>query len=226
VCFDLLSSLLSGYPINRFFACPPKRFKRNGSLKGCMLRKGDERDILVAKFEIEYEETFHLKNLYKLLKEWLDVEGYKAYKAGEVEDLYFERVNLNGSKEYHIWWRAVRVPYSNTYYRYFIKIDYQGLNMKSTEVMHQGLKFKTDKGDLIMRVDAWLQLDYMNKWKDHFILKHFDSWYRKRIYKNKIELLKVDLYKAAYRLNNTIKQYLKLKTSYDMPKPFHQEKGI
>jgi hypothetical protein len=192
-----------------------------------MVRKGDERDILVAKFEIEYEETFHLKNLYKLLKEWLDVEGFKALDgAGEVEDLYFERVLGSGAKEYHIWWRAYMLPGKSKYYRYFIKIDYQGLNMKSTEVMHQGMKFKTDKGDLIMRVDAWLELDYGNKWKDHPILQYFDTWFRKRLYKNKIELLKVDLYRTAYRLNNTIKQYLKLKTSYDMPKPFHPEKGI
>ena len=191
-----------------------------------MLRKGDERDILVAKFEIEYEETFHFKNLYKLIYEWLGVEGYRAADGGEPEYLYFERVNMNGTKEYHIWWRAVKVPKDNTYYRYFLKIDYQVLNMKSAEVMHQGQKLKTDKGDLIMRVDAWLQLDYKNKWKDHFLLKIIDPWFRKRIYKNKIELLKVDFYKAAYRLNNTIKQYLRLKTSYDMPRPFHPIKGI
>ena len=194
-----------------------------------MLRKNDDRDILVAKFEIEYEETFHMKNLYKLIKEWLDVENFADEidkPKTEFEHLYFERINMSGSKELYIWWRAVQVPKKNSYYRYVLKIDYQTLNMKSTEVMHQGLKFKTDKGDLIMRIDAWLQLDYQNTWKDHPILKHFDRWYRRRIYKNKIELLKVDLYKIAYRLNNTIKQYLRLKTSYDMPKPFHPEKGI
>jgi hypothetical protein len=204
-----------------------KRFKRQGILDQPMLRKGDPRDILVAKFEIEYEETFHMKNLYKLIKEWLDVEGFKPYKErGEFEDLYFERITGSGAKEYHIWWRVYYVPYKSEYYRYFLKIDYQGLNMKSTEVMHQGQKFKTDKGDLILRVDAWLQLDYKDQWKDHPILKHFDEWFRKRLYKNKVELLKVDLYRIAYRLNNTIKQYLKLKTSYDMPKPFHPEKGV
>jgi len=191
-----------------------------------MLRQGDERDVLVAKFEVEFEETFHFKNLYKLIKEWLDVEQFEDIDGGQPEHLYFERVTATGSKEYHIWWRTMLIPYKNSYYRYFLKIDYQGLNMKSSEVMQQGMKFKTDKGDLIIRVDAWLQLDYNNQWKDHPILKHFDSWYRRRIYKNKIELLKVDFYKIAYRLNNTIKQYLKLKTSYDMPKPFHPEKGV
>jgi len=189
-------------------------------------------DILVAKLNIESEDTFHMKNLYKLVHDWLDEEGFTdlygdRHPDGNPETFYLERLNATtGAKEHRIRWRSIRV--ANTYYRYFIKIDFTTLNMKSIEVMHQGYKMKTDRGDVIINIEAWLQLDYNNTWKDTPFLKNpfIQKIFRFRIYKEQVESHKIFLYKAAYRLQNTIKQYLKLKTLYEMPKPFHPEKGL
>jgi hypothetical protein len=189
------------------------------------------RDILVAKFNIENEETFHLKNLYKLIHDWLDEEGFKDIYGergsdGNPEIFYLERILGTGVKEHRIRWRALRNPRDSGYYRYFLKVDFTTLNMKSIEVMHQGYKMKTDRGDCIIDIEAWLQLDFRDEWKKHPLLKSFDKMFRNRVYKEQIESHKVDLYKTVYRLQNTIKQYLKLRTLYEMPKPFHPEKGI
>ena len=35
-------------------------------------KKRENKDILVAKITVDNEDTFHLKNLYKLIHDWLD----------------------------------------------------------------------------------------------------------------------------------------------------------
>ena len=192
--------------------------------------KEKDHNILVSQMEIENEDTFHMKNLYKLIHDWLIEEGFKTiYDDPEDENpeiFYLERILGTGVKEHRIWWRCLKVPQKSGYYRYFLKIDFMTLNMKSIEVMHQGHKMKTDRGDCVIRIWAYLQLDYNEKWRNSPFLMRFDKIFRNRLYKEQIEAYKIDLYKATYRLQNVIKQYLKLKTLYEMPKPFHPEKGL
>jgi len=192
------------------------------------LRPGDSRDILATKFEIENEEVFHLKNLYKLVHEWLVDEGFNSVDddADKFETLYLDRMKESGEKEHHIWWRTIQIPRSNKYYRYFLKIDWQTLCMKKIEIMHKGQKFSTNKGDVILRVEAWLQLDYDDEWKNSKLLTFFDRWFRERFYLEKIKSYKQDLYLTAFRLHTAIKQYLQLKSPIDWGRPFHPPKGV
>jgi hypothetical protein len=203
-----------------------KFLKRDGPSDGF-------KDMLISKLVIENEDTFHLKNLYKLIKEWVEEEGFvdiygERGGSGNPETFYLERISASGSKEHRIRWRLLKTPNNSNYYRFFLKLDFITINMKSIEVMHQGYKMKTDRGDVIINIEAWLQLDYKDEWKDAPIInsQFFQKLFRNRIYKEQIESHKIDLYKASYRLQNTIKQYLKLKTLYEMPKPFHPEKGL
>jgi len=192
------------------------------------LRPGDHRDILATKFEIEHEEVFHLKNLYKLVHEWLEDEGFEAVDTGDdkIETLYLDRTKADGSKEHHIWWRCIQVPRGNNYYRYFLKIDWQTLNMRKIEIMHKGHKFKTNKGDVIIRVEAWLQLDYKEKWMKNPLLRIFERWFRERFYLENIKKYRDDLYLTAFRLHQTVKQYLELKAPTDWGRPFHPVRGV
>jgi len=192
------------------------------------LRPNDERDILATRFEIENEEVFHLKNLYKLVYEWLNDEGFLSVDTGDdkIESLYLDRTSGSGEKEHQIWWRAVQTPRGNKYYRYFLKIDWQTLYMKKIEIMHKGQKFGTNKGDVIIRIEAWLQLDYDDNWRSSKFLNFFDRWFRERFYLEKIKSYKHDLYLTTFRLHNTIKQYLQLKAPTDWGRPFHPPKGI
>jgi hypothetical protein len=189
----------------------------------------EELDIPACKFEIEYEDVFHLKNLYKRIYEWLVDEGWKAADGNDenYESLYWERIKQNETQEHHIWWRAYRIPEDNSYYRYFLKIDFQTLNMKKIEVMHRGQKFGTHRGDVIIRVQAYLQLDYNGTWEKGGLMKSLHPWFRNRIYFKEREDYKRDLYRIAYRLHTMIKQYLQFKpTMADWGRSFHPEKGV
>ena len=192
------------------------------------LRPGDERDILATRFEIEHEDVFHLKNLYKLVHEWLGDEDFLSVDTNDdkCESLYLDRTKDTNEKEHHVWWRCIQIPRGNSYYRYFLKIDWQTLYMKTIEIMHQGQKFKTNKGDVIIRIEAWLQLDYQDKWRKNPILRIFDRWFRERFYLEEIKKYRHDLYLNTFRLHQTIKQYLQLKAPVDWGRPFHPARGV
>ena len=194
------------------------------------LRPGDPNDIRVCIFEIEHEDVFHLKNLYKRMYDWMVDEGWKAAEGDDqnYETLYWQRDRPGDAQEHHIWWRAYRVPEGNRYYRYFLKIDFQTLNMKKVEVMHKGAKFGTNKGDVILRIEAHLQLDYKNEWSKSTITRLFSQKFKERVYHEEIESYRKDLYAATYRLHTMIKQYLALKPIImDWGRTFHGEnKGL
>jgi hypothetical protein len=196
---------------------------------GCAKLRPNEvgvRDILAAKFELEHEDVLHLKNLYKRIYEWLKEENFTScYNDDYPEILYLDRAFSDGTGEHHIWWRSIHTPKGNRYYRYFLKIDYQTLRVNKVEIMHRGQKFKTNKVDVILRIEAWLQLDYKNEWNDNAVLRYFERWFRERVFLEKMYSYKRDLYRTAYKLNSAIKQYLQFKSPYDWGQPFHAEKG-
>lgn len=182
----------------------------------------------VGEFEIEHEDVFHLKNIYKLIFEWFGLHDFVGLDTNDdkIETLYFEKILGNGNSEHHIWWRAHNIPDGNDYYKYFIKLDFQTLNMGKHKVQSKGQSISTNKGDLILRCQTYLMLDYQKKWQNHIILKHFDKWFINRIYKSKIDFLKTDLWIKTYKLQDTIKQYMQLKNPKKMRKPFHPELGV
>ena len=181
-------------------------------------------NILAAKFEVEYDEILNLKELYKLVYEWCEQWGYKSIAPGEPEMLYMELVGGNGAKNHHIWWRYKRDD--TNYFRNFLKIDFQTLNVNSVEIMMNGKKVKTNKGDIILRVEGWLMLDYNDQWKKTSILRILDKWFVKRWYKKRIESYKKELWFEVYNLQDNIKQYLDLNTPYNMPHAFKPTKGL
>lgn len=192
-----------------------------------ILRPGNERDISVGKFEIEAEDVFHLKTLYESLHDWLLEEGFKDVDGfgDKFEQLYWERTGATGAKEFHIWWRVSKEPETSKYYRQFLRVDFQGLNSKSVEIMHKGQKVKTDKTDLIIRMEGILQLDYTNRLQKG-VWKGFEELYRKRFFDEHEDQLKDELYNAVYRISARIKGYLKMRTVAKPPRLFKPELGL
>jgi hypothetical protein len=190
--------------------------------------KLDEREMKVAVFEIENEETFHLKELYKYLHDYLiEEENFVSLWGDDKPEVFFlEKQSSTGSREHHIWWRYLYYPNNSEYLRYVIKIDFQSIAMGKKEVIKDGQKLKLDSGDLIIRVQSFLQLDYKNEWKDHFILKRFDRVFRHYVYKSQIDFYKLDLYKTTYKIQNKIKQFLQLATYGTVVPAWQPEKGM
>lgn len=184
-----------------------------------------DHNFRTAFFELEYENVFHMKELYKRIHEWCEQWHYTAIDGiGQREELYMELMDSNGASNHHIWWRFERKE--NSYVKYFIKFDMQTLGLQKVEIMHEGKKFKTNKGNPIFRVEAWVMLDYKDEWKKHWLLKHFDEWFVKRWFKQQVDMHKRQLWFELYNLEEMMKQYLKLANTFDLPEPFHSPMGF
>lgn len=187
--------------------------------------KDKDHVLRMANFEIEHEDVLHLKNLYKLVHNWLMTYGFKSIEDNDdkIETLYFEKVGGNGNKEHHIWWRTHHIPDGSKYFKYYLKFDFQTLNMGKKETTYKGQKLKSNVGDVIMRCTSYLIIDYKKLWRKHPLLKYFYRYFLIYIYKDQIEYYKTDLWIRTYKLHDVIKQYLNLKTPEAMPEYFYDQ---
>ena len=184
-----------------------------------------EHILEIAKFEVEHEDVLHLKNLYKLIHNWLMTHNFVSLEDNDdkIETLYFEKVLGNGNKEHHIWWRTHHVPNGSKYFKYYLKFDFQTLNMGKKETMYKGQKLKSNMGDVIMRCSTYLMIDYQKKLRTHALIKYFYRAFLTYIYKDQIEYFKTDLWIKTHKLQDVIKQYLNLKTPETMPEYFYDQ---
>lgn len=182
----------------------------------------------IVNFEIENEDTFHLKNLYKYIHRWFLDNGYGSIDGNDdkVETLYFQRAVTPDRLEHHAWWRLHKVPDKNPYLKYFVKFDFQTLFMGKTKVPDRGQKVSSNQGDLIIRCSAYLMLDYDRKWRDSKYFSIIHRYFIRRIYKSQIDYYEGKLYTELYELHSLIKQYLQLKNPHEMPKSFHPDLGL
>lgn len=182
----------------------------------------------VARPQVVFEDPFHLKNLYKLIYQWLHENEYLDKNSEKrMEILYSEQVRPNGTKEYHIWWRVTKQP-DNKYFKYHIYIDFLGLNIKDTEVVKDEKKHKMQVGEITVTPTAELELeanDPKEKWANHWLLSTFRHRFRNRWYISKIEQHEDDLFEEVYRLQRTIKDYLELRQYAPTPDLFFKERG-
>lgn len=187
-----------------------------------------KREIKICAMEIEHEKVFHVKHLYERIYHWLKDEGYTdVYEDRDIyETLYLDRTMPNGLKEYVIWWRAHKDPRGGQYFKFFLTIGYRGLAISKKDIVVDGKKHGTNAGDMIIRIEAYLLIDYRKQWENHWLLRYFDDNFRLRWFRKEIETKKDDLYKEAYKLHNAIKQYLDLTLPKRPDEPYWRNKGL
>ncbi len=180
-----------------------------------------------AQTRVRYTKEVHLKNLYIMLHEVFVEEGWAPRKADEWPEHYYLLRETNKGDETWIWWRFKKVPGDgeNKYYRYILDLFWHIIGVEDIEVMHQGKKFKTNKANLEINITSKLEMDYMHEvgkgWRDNSLLKSFNDIFHKRIFKADLEKHKHDLYRETYKIQETIKTFLGLRTY--MPEPEGQE---
>ena len=178
-----------------------------------------------GQFSLNYKHVFSLEYLYKRLHGWLGDEGYD--NSNFLEQLYLERASQNGAKQIWIWWRTTKM-YSN-FIKFHVNIDYHVLGLTKAEVIHEGTKVGTNKGEVEVFITAWMELDPSRGWDDNFVLKNdlMRNFFLNRVYKAKIEEGEQQLIQDTGRLLGAVKQYMQLEAflpEYN-EKPFAPAKG-
>lgn len=188
----------------------------------------DPNCLEVASFEVEYEDVFHLQNLYEVAHQWFVENGFTSVEDGdgEFETLYHHKINSGGGVEHRIWWRANKVPRSSDYFKYFLKLDFRTINMSEVTMQRDGEQVKANKGDVIIRVSSHLIMDYKGKWKNSTFGSLFHDYFQKRLYRDRINSEQQQLWQETKDLQATLKDFLDLKTPGARQENFHPKTGL
>jgi len=191
----------------------------------------------IPEFRIKYNDVFHLKNLYVMMHEFLEDEGWYGDAGAlenpsashrDIEKFYMERYHSKsihrGGMELWVWWRLKKAPFGkgHPYYSFEMDIDFHGMYMQKVEVMHQGKKLNVDKGELeIFFRPKIVRKKDGKSWEHHWFLKYFQDIYEKRIISADLDKMEKELWREAYKLQGVVKAYLNLRNFIPVPEPFH-----
>jgi hypothetical protein len=168
--------------------------------------------IKAANYRVKYKDIFTAKEFYTALREyfkengWHDGNGFEQYEV-----FLLEKITPGGFKEMTIRWRLQKTPDGSKYFRYHMDLDFLFLGVTTTEVVREGIKYKTNKGEVELTVTAQVEIDYEGKWRKHPLMKHFWKLFTERILGGEIyNEHRLELYREAYQLQNFIKQWFKM----------------
>lgn len=186
----------------------------------------------VRNFRFNFKNIFSLEFLYKRVHEWLIEEGYRTSGGGPtgdqwMEKLYLER-DLGGAKQVWIWWRSDK-NYASNFFKFYLDVDYHLLGLVPHEIVVDGQKIKTNKGEVDLFVTIKMELDPDKSWDNNFLLKnkYLQNFYVNRIYRKQIEEVENEAVRDAARLLGAVKQYFEMESWVPeyTGKPFHPARG-
>jgi hypothetical protein len=144
-------------------------------------------DIYVGKAEVKSTDVFQHKWLYVELHDWLIEFNYaQPSDPAFPEKFFWETRQQDGTKEFWIWWRPVKVIEGNQFWRRVINIDFHGVRMRQVDIMYKGKKIKADKGKFELLLQAKLEIDVGGVWASS-ILRPIWELFWKRIFRKEID---------------------------------------
>ena len=201
------------------------------------IERGIQGDVVreIEQFSVKYIDVYSLKNLYIMMHELLQEEGWLGFEDNEdglnahsdLETLYSENVYQQGihkgGKEYWVWWRAYKKYQGrrSDYFMNVLDVDWHCVAMQEIEIMHQGKKMKTQQGEIELFFKPRIISDVGNKWKNNAFLKYVKKIYEDRMMHAYLEKREKDLWRDAYRIQSKAKSYLTLRTWMPTPELFH-----
>lgn len=185
--------------------------------------------IVIPEVRVVYKDVFHMKQVYRVVNDWLSLENWSdstefrshGTKHDFMEVMYLER-RLK-FKEWRFWWRLYKKI--NEYYCYRLNLNWKIVSVVDVEIMHEGKKIKCQSGELELKIQPRIEVDWQDQWEKHWLLKHFHRWFRTRVFYKDLDRHKIELWRDAYRLQGMIKKYLEMKTFMPEMEVFHEKFG-
>jgi len=166
----------------------------------------EARVYLFDGLKIKQTGLFDLKELYLALFRWFEVQDYNFHEQE------YSKVETGQTTNLTIKWAADRTE--EDYVKYVLTMDFLVTGLQNVEVERDGVKIKTTKCTLEMRISAYLVLDYdgaMQK-KVGGIGRRF---YETVLAKKRMEGHEVALYNDTHMLLDEIKSFLAM---HNLPK--------
>jgi hypothetical protein len=175
--------------------------------------------IVAATFRIKHNDIFSLRHIYRVLHEWVKenqwVDKYGDSEGDRHESFFYDKTTYQGHKEMWMWWRLQQFPDAgddseNSFYKWHMDIDFHILYLRDHEILQEGKKVKTNKGEVEIYLHAWVEIDYTGKFSKHPILRFWKDWFNLRLFETDLDKQKFKLYREAALLQGMIKKHLAL----------------
>jgi len=184
-------------------------------------------DIWVSKTEIKSTNVFLAKQMYIELHHWCHENNYTQPPDVDFnEDLYWDARQQDGSREWWIWWRPIKVIEGSQYWYRAINIDMHGVAMKQVEILHEGKKLKADKGKFELLIHARLVFDKDKLLENHPVIGPFFEIFWKRWYRREIEMWRKEVLVDMKGVQDTGRRFFELSSLGVPRKPFIPPRGF
>jgi len=152
---------------------------------------------------IKQKGVFSFKDFYKFCYDWLAEETNLSL----VEDSYGEKIT-GTNKEIDVKWTGTRKV--TDYFKFKVKVDFVVRELTEVEVIQEGIKVKTNKGSVQVKVKGILIRDYQGKFEKTAIQKFMRSIYEKWIIPSRIDEFERRLINNCDEFLGQAKAYLDL----------------
>ncbi|MEK6836025.1 MAG: hypothetical protein AABX55_03325 [Nanoarchaeota archaeon] len=154
-----------------------------------------EIDYVVPKTALSYTGILNVKELYSLIKSWLNEKGFYIIEK-EHHGSLGETRNLKTK-----WQAEMKME---EYTKYVIKLTIKASNLHET---NKASKFS---GDFQVEVESYLEKDYEDRFESKPVLKFFRSVYDKFIDKSRFNKYEDELKDLTNMLRNELKAFFNL----------------
>jgi hypothetical protein len=132
--------------------------------------------------KVKYEGVFSFKDFYKFCYNWLvDETGLDI-----TEKKYSEKIK-GGVKDIDIEWEGVKKL--SDYFMFSMKVEFKIIAMADVEINQNGVKMKSNKGEVGIKVSSKIVRDYDGKFEVSPTQKFIRAIYEKWIIKTRIDAI-------------------------------------
>tara|TARA_Y100000310_G_scaffold225672_1_gene227691 strand:- start:863 stop:1354 length:492 start_codon:yes stop_codon:yes gene_type:complete len=158
-----------------------------------------KKDFIADNIKIVQNSIFNFGELYKMIFRWFEVYEYDHH-----EDRYDEETKPDG-KDVRVYWTAEKKI--DAYTMFVIELNMYLLGLSATEIERNGLKSKTNKGNIEFRISVYLKKDYTGKWQSFPLMAYV---YDRIIAKKRLDRYEGEIYGDYKKLIDEIKAFLSL----------------
>ncbi len=159
------------------------------------------KQYLFQDMKIKRESIFDFGELYQRLFSWFEVMGYDFYEKS------YEKFDLGGATNLKIFWEATKEV--DGYTQFVIEPSFFIIGLSNVEIEKDGLKIKTNKCTMEMRISAYLIKDVDNKMQKS-MGNLGRNIYEKYVAKDRLDDHELRLYEEAHLFMDEIKSFVSM----------------
>jgi hypothetical protein len=162
---------------------------------------GEARVYLFEALKIKQDSIFDFDELYKRLFSWFEISGYDFHEKG------YEKHNMGETDNLKIYWVATKNV--DEYTQFVIEMSFFLIGMKGVEIEKDGVKIKTNKATMEIRMSAYLIKDHGDKLKKK-VGDFGRKLYEKFIIKGRLDDQEIRLYNESHLLIDEVKAFVSM----------------